>query len=90
MILDVKDFIFTYLEYLYSIRQSNTLTSVLESKDHSAWDTQVLVMIAQDEYDEICKDQQPSLEPNIMSIQELVDKLQAANRDKKIEKILDK
>lgn len=90
MNLSAKDFIFTYLEYLHSIRQSTTLTSVLESKDHNAWNTQVLVMIAQDEYDEICKDQQPSPEPNIMSMQELVDKLQVANRDKKIEKILDK
>lgn len=90
MNLSAKDFVFTYLEYLYSVRQSDTLESVLKTKDHNAWETQVLVMIAQDEYEEIQKEQQPSLVPNIMSIQELVDKLQMAGRDKKIDKILDK
>jgi len=45
-----KDFLFTYLEYLYSIRQSVILSEILSSKEHDSWTIDVLVMIAGDEY----------------------------------------
>jgi hypothetical protein len=44
-----KDFLFTYLEYLYSIRQSVILSEILSSKEHDSWTIDVLVMIAGDE-----------------------------------------
>jgi hypothetical protein len=87
MSLSVKDVIFTYIEYLYSIKQTETLRSVIDSKDHDAWEIQVLIMVASDECNEI------SLEfpdKKILTISQLGVELQVANREKKIDKIFDK
>ena len=86
MSYEVKDFFFTYLEYLYSIRQSAILDEILSSKDHDAWSADVLVMIAMDEFDEIKK----ATTQNVMSLEELLNQIQILNREKKIDKIFDK
>lgn len=83
---EVKDFFFTYLEYLYSIRQSTILDEILSSKDHEAWSADVLVMIAMDEFDEIKK----VTPQKVMSLEELLNQMQVLHREKKIDKILDK
>ena len=86
MSYEVKDFFFTYLEYLYSIRQSTILDEILSSKDHGAWSADVLVMIAMDEFDEI----KNSTNQSVMSLEELLNQMQVLHREKKIDKILDK
>ena len=83
---EVKDFFFTYLEYLYSIKQTPILTEILSSKGHDARTTDVLVMIATDEFDEI----KNSTNQSVMSLEELLNQMQILNREKKIDKILDK
>lgn len=83
---EVKDFFFTYLEYLYSIKQTPILTEILSSKGHDAWTTDVLVMIATDEFDEI----KNSTNQSVMSLEELLNQMQVLHREKKIDKILDK
>lgn len=81
----IKDLFFTYLEYLYSIRKSSTLEEILSSKDHDAWTVDVLIFIAKDEFDEIKK-----FTKNVMSFEELLNKIKILYRQKKIDKILDK
>jgi len=87
MSLSTKDIIFTYIEYLYSIKKTETLRSVIESKDHSAWEIEVLIMISCDECDEIT-DEFPDLK--VLTLWELTTKLRMASREKIIDKILDK
>lgn len=81
---DIKNFIFKYLEYLYTFEETQILESVLNTKDHQSWTTEVLLMIAEDEYIDI----KNNTGKNILSISDILDRIKILNRDEKIDKIL--
>lgn len=85
MNLTAAEFIFTYIEYLYSVKETPILKEILSSKDHPTWTNDVLVMIAQDEHRDIVESGTDAL-----SLEELLCKLMMVNRERKIDKILDK
>lgn len=89
--MNSKDLLFTYLEYLYSIRQSEILSEILSSKEHDSWTLDVLVMISGDEYMDLKqKLMKGGSAQNLMSLDQLLDKINVINREKRINNILDK
>lgn len=85
MSFTAKEFLFAYFEYLNSISQTTIIKEVLESKDHDAWTTETLIMIADAEFEDMKKVNNMTL-----SLSEVLYQIQINNRDKLIEKILDK